>query len=307
MSNVIEGTYTQVEEVLLGEALAEAGEPSLETTEVLRTSDAIALGQYWLSKGRPLTPGLVLELHAELLRHGRGAQRSPGRFRKSQVYIGAPGGNIGSARFVPPPPEQVEPCIDALFDFVRRGPIYGPLIDAALVHYQFEAIHPFEDGNGRLGRALIPLQLMTLGVLETPILYLGGFLAIHRDEYIRLLSMVSKQGGWIEWLDFFLTGVIHEARDSSMRLQRVHELAQQYRRLARDHTRSATPSLAIEYIFDRVYVSVGDVMNVTGTTAPTSKAAIEVLVAIGMLQVGPRIRGRQYWVAREVIDQLYQL
>ncbi len=307
LSNVIEGTYTQVEDVLLGEVLAEDADPSPETTEVLRTSDAISLGQYWLEQGRPLSPALLRDIHGELMRHGRGARRNPGEFRKVQVFIGNPGEPLTDARFVPPPPALVEPAIDAMFDFIGRGPSFGPLIDAALVHYQFEAIHPFEDGNGRLGRALIALQLMSVGILTKPILYLGAFFAAHREMYIELLNQVSKRGAWQPWIEFFLDGVISEARDSIRRLEDVHQLAHRYRQLARAQTRSTTPALAVEFALDRVYVSVPDVMKATGTSAPTSKAAIDVLAGIGMLVPGPRVSGRQYWVAREVIDRLYRL
>lgn len=306
LSNVIEGTYTQVEDVLLGEVLAEDADPSPETTEVLRTSDAISLGQYWLEQGRELSPALVREIHGELMRHGRGAGRHPGEFRKVQVFIGNAGEKLEDARFVPPPASFVEPAMESLFRFIDTGPSFGPLIDAALVHYQFEAIHPFEDGNGRLGRALIALQLMAAGVLPKPILYLGAFFAANRDTYIALLNNVSRRGAWQPWIEFFLEGVTTEARDSIRRLEDVHELAQQYRQLARSQTRSNIPALAVEFALDRVFVSVPDIMEATGTTDPTSRAAIDVLVKIGMLVPGPRVRGRQYWVANEVIDRLYK-
>lgn len=307
LSNVIEGTYTQVEDVLLGEAAAESLDPEPETTEVLRTVEAIEIGQQWLDEGRELSASMILELHAALMRFARGERRNPGSFRQTQVYLESQGGSIESARYVPPPWEQVRPLVDDLMQFSTSGPTYGPLIDAALMHYQFEAIHPFEDGNGRLGRALIPLFLMSRGTVEKPILYLGAFFAAHRDAYIELLGNVSKRGEWLPWIEFFLDGVVSEARDADQRLRRIDALVTKYREAAAGATRSTTPLLVLEYVIDRVYVSVGDVAKQTSTSVPTARKAIDVLVEVGVLRLGPRLRGKQYWVAQEVIDELYTL
>lgn len=307
LSNVIEGTYTQVEDVLLGEATADSREAGVETTEVLRTIEAIEIGQHWLDEGRRLSTSMVLELHAALLRHARGEHRNPGVFRQKQVFLGSPGGNIEASRYVPPPWEQVRPLMDGLMDFAAGPPTYGPLLDAAVFHYQFEAIHPFEDGNGRLGRALIPLFLTARGILEKPVLYLGAHFAAHRDVYIELLGNVSKRAGWVAWFEFFLDGVFAEAREADRRLRQVDALFNKYRALVGQAARSAVPLLTLDFVIDRVYVSVPDIAAHTATTAPTARSAIGVLEEVGLLQTGPRIRGRQYWVAREVIDELYDL
>ncbi|MEO8539519.1 MAG: Fic family protein [bacterium] len=307
LSNVIEGTYTQVEEVLLGEATGDSADMRAETTEVLRTIDAIEIGQHWLEEGRPLSTSLVLELHAALLRHGRGERRHPGEFRSSQVYLGSPGGNVESARYVPPPPEQVRPLFNELIAFIDRPTVYGPLIDAALMHYQFEAIHPFEDGNGRLGRALIPLFLIGRSVIQTPILYLGAYFAANREQYIELLGAVSKKGAWETWLEFFLEGVIREAREADQRLRRVNALVAKYRPLVSSASRSTSALSALDVAFDQVYLSVGQVASRTGVSVPTARNAIATLESVGFLRLGPRLRGKQYWVAQEVIDELYRL
>jgi Fic family protein len=307
LSNVIEGTYTQVEDVLLGEAAGETVETAAETTEVIRTVEAIEIGQQWLEEARPLSVSMILELHAALLRHGRGEQRKPGKLRQVQVYLGSHGGRIESARYVPPPWEQVRPLMDDLIAFSTGPAVYGALIDAACIHYQFEAIHPFEDGNGRLGRALIPLFLMTRRVMDKPILYLGAYFAAHRDEYIERLGAVSKQGAWEDWIDFFLEGSIQEARDANQRLRRVDALLEKYRGLLAGASRSAAPLLSLNAVIEKVYVSVGDIAERTGTSVPTARNAIGVLEEVGLLQPGPRVRGKQFWVSREVLDELYSL
>jgi Fic family protein len=250
---------------------------------------------------------MVLELHAALLRQGRGERRNPGQFRTIQVFLGTSGGQLKDARYVPPPWEQVRPLMDSLLAFATGQPTYGHLIDAALMHYQFEAVHPFEDGNGRLGRALIPLFLMSRAVMDKPILYLGAFFAAHRDTYIELLGRVSKRGDWVEWVEFFLDGVLSEARDADLRLRRVDSLATRYRNAAGSASRSAIPLLALDHVIDRVFVSIGDIARLTATTVPTARNAITVLEGLGILKLGPRIRGKQFWVAQEVIDELYQI
>lgn len=307
LSNVIEGTYTQVEDVLLGEATGGKRETPAEAIEVLKTLDAIALGQQWLTEGRSLSVGMILELHALLLQSARGAQRHPGEFRQKQVYLGAPGSALPDARYVPPPWEQVRPLMEDLFSFVAGGPVYGPLVDAALLHYQFEAIHPFEDGNGRLGRALISLYWLERKVLPQPLLYLGGFFAKNRDLYIERLSAVSRNDDWVGWIAFFISAVIAEARDAVARLRRIEDLVGKYRARASAASRSNVPLRAIDSVVDRVYVSVGDLVSETSTTPPTARDAIRVLEAIGLLRLGPRVQGKQYWVAEEVIDELYRL
>lgn len=307
LSNVIEGTYTQVEDVLLGEATEGRRETPAEAVEVLRTLDAISLGQQWLLEGRPLSVGMIVELHALLLRSARGELRHPGEFRTKQVYLGAPGSALSEARYVPPPWEQVRPLMEELITFVRSGPTYGPLIDAALLHYQFEAIHPFEDGNGRLGRALISLYWLERELMPQPLLYLGGFFAKNRDLYIERLAAVSRAGDWVSWLEFFISAVVAEARDALLRLRRIEELVSKYRARASAASRSNVPLRVIESVVDRVYVSVGDLVDETSASVPTAREAIRVLESIGLLQPGPRVQGKQYWVAAEVIEELYRL
>jgi len=307
LSNVIEGTYTQVEDVLLGEVTGERPETGAETVEVLKTIDAISLGQELLQSGRPLSSSMILELHALLLRSVRGEQRHPGEYRRVQVYLGSRAGGLSEARYVPPPPEQVRPLMDALVQFAGSGPVYGPLIDAALLHYQFEAIHPFEDGNGRLGRALIPLYWLQQGLFDEPVLYLGGYLAAHRQAYIDHLSRVSFANDWTAWVEFFLTAAAAEARDALRRLLRVEELMARYGTLVTAASRSSVPLCALETVFTRVYVSAGDIADATSASFPAARDAIRVLEGIGLLQPGPRLRGKQYWVASEIIDELYRL
>jgi len=307
LSNEIEGTYTQVEDVLLGEATGTLESATPGTVEVVRTLEAIQLGQQWLKEGRPLTTGMLLELHARLLHSSRGEGKHPGEFRMRQVYLGMAGASLDAARFVPPPFEQVRPLVDQLVTFATGERAYGPLIDAALIHYQFEAIHPFEDGNGRLGRALISLLWLNWGLLPEPVLYLGGYFAAARERYIDALGQVSKAGNWEGWVDFFLSAVIAESRDAVRRIERTETLIATYRDAAAAASRSHVPVRAVDTVVERVFVCVADIVAACAVSIPAARDAIRALVRAGVLQQGPRLHGRQYWVAEEVLRILYDL
>ncbi|RYG32754.1 Fic family protein, partial [bacterium] len=207
LSSQIEGTQSSLSDLLSHELENTPSGLQEDVREVSCYVDAMQHGLALLKNGEPLSLRLIREIHARLLAHGRGSGKMPGEFRNSQNWIG--GSSPQSAMFIPPPPDKILDVMGALELFLNDQPIRTrPLLKAALAHVQFETIHPFLDGNGRLGRLLITFILCAEGVLDSPMLYLSLYLKRRRSDYYRLLQEVRTDGNWEEWLTFFLTGVV---------------------------------------------------------------------------------------------------
>lgn len=305
LSSRIEGTRTEVRDLLLSEAAGEAPEEDTDIYEVFNYLATIDLAQEWFADGRRLDSSLVKELHSRLLLGVRGADKRPGAYRAQDVYIGNRAEGIHKARFIPPPVERIPALMEDWLAFSHEDSVYSPLVDAAIAHYQFEAIHPFEDGNGRLGRLLVPLHLMQEGVLDRPLLYLSPVLLDEDRAYRDGLLAVSTEGAWTEWIIFMLRAMKVAAADALGRVQRVMELHEQYQQKVRTATNSKYPILALELVMDRAFVSVPDVVQFAETTYPTAKSAIETLQSLGVLVPHGRIRGRQIWRAEELLREVY--
>jgi Fic family protein len=306
LSSRIEGTNTQIGELLLQEALDPPVADDTDLREVLNYLATIRLAQSWLVEGRSMGLPLVKDLHRHLLTGVRGQRSHPGEVRNGAVYIGTKGLGIEAARFVPPPAEQVVPLLEHLLQYVGGEGTYGALIDTALAHYQFETIHPFEDGNGRLGRLLIPLQLFLRGAMDRPLLYLGAFLEAHDEEYRDGLLLVSTQGRWQAWVEFFLEALRASAEDARLRVQRAMDLRDRYEKAVVGVSSSQAALAAIPLVMRQVYVSVRDVERHAVVTYPTARAAIDTLVSIGILVPYARVRGRQLWLAAELLREIYE-
>ena len=214
LSSQIEGTQSSLSDLLLFESEEVPGVPLADVQDVSNYVAAMQHGLARLRGGFPISLRLLREIHGILLSKGRGSKKAPGEFRKTQNWIG--GSRPGNAVFVPPPPGQTMPCLDALEKFLHDQPEpTSVLIKAALAHVQFETIHPFLDGNGRLGRLLITFLLCAEGALHQPILYLSLYFKMHRQEYYDWLGRVRDQGDWEGWLKFFLTGVLETAEQAA--------------------------------------------------------------------------------------------
>ncbi len=303
----LEGTHTHIEGVLAqraGGAPRDAAE-DLNNREVLNYLTASSHGEEWLSDSRPFNLHLVRSLHAELLHDTRGANKRPGEFRPQQVLIGNRNDKPCDARFVPPPPEHVQPALEDLFRFVDSPEPYPPLVAAGIVHYQFETIHPFEDGNGRLGRLLIPLHLMWTESIEHPLIYLSPFFESRRDEYLQLLKRVSTHGEWKEWLIFFLRAVRAQADDARKRVQRILELDQDYHARVRQSSRSKVPLVAVDFVMDRVVTTVPQLAAYANCDYRTAKSALEALARLGIVQTRSKSFPQTWW-AHEFLEQVYE-
>lgn len=285
LSSQIEGTQSSLSDLLLFELEEAPGVPFDDVVEVSSYVAGLEHGLTRLAEGFPLSCRLLREIHGHLLARGRGADHLPGEFRRSQNWIG--GTRPGNALFVPPPPGLVEDCMGQLEQFIHGGhhgehslPV---LVRAALAHVQFETIHPFLDGNGRLGRLLIVLVLIEAGVLQQPLLYLSLFFKQHRSRYYELLDGVRQQGDWEAWIDFFLEGVETTASAAVATAHRLLELFRSDEARLEGLGRSG-PSVRLGYaaLRQRPLTSTKQLKELSGLSFPTASKAIEALVALGI-------------------------
>jgi cell filamentation protein, protein adenylyltransferase len=305
LSSQIEGTVSSLSDLLLFENEAAPGVPIEDLEETSNYIAAMSHGVEAITSGRlPLCNRLLREVHGFLLRSGRGADKTPGRFRRSQNWLG--GTRPGNARYVPPPWEEVEPAMSGLERFLHDEPAPSPvLIKAALAHVQFETIHPFLDGNGRVGRLLITLLLVDQGVLTRPLLYLSLYLKRNRDAYYEYLQRVRTEGAWEEWLRFFLEGVVDVAESTAATTRWIVEMIERDRGRIHELGRGAATALRVhELAVRRVVVKPPTAADSLGLSEPPVYAAISRLEDAGILrEVTGRARGKTY-VYGEYMDIL---
>ncbi|WP_199135536.1 Fic family protein [Delftia sp. ASV31] len=294
LSSQIEGTQSTLSDLLRFEAEAQAGQPIDDIREVSNYVDAMMYGLERL-RDLPLSLRLIREMHGRLLQSARGGTKSPGEFRRSQNWIG--GTRPGNALFVPPPVNELGPCLDAFERFMHEDASRLPaLIKAGLLHVQFETLHPFLDGNGRIGRLLVTLYLCINGVLNKPLLYLSLFLKTHRAEYYRLLQEVRENGNWEAWLDFFLTGVAQTANQAFEAATHIVDLFRQDRERIATEGERANSTLRIHDLFQlNPFLTSNQLVRQTGLSSPTVNTALADLQRLGIIEeVTGRKRGRVF-------------
>jgi len=299
LSSQIEGTRSSFSDLLLFESDAE---PSVPIDDVEEVSNYVAAMQHGLRRiagGFPLSLRLIREIHAILLRGGPGANRTPGEFRRSQNWVG--GTRPGNAAFVPPPPERLMECLDSLERFLHDEEHKLPiLVEAGLVHVQFETIHPFLDGNGRLGRLLITLLLCAKGALREPLLYLSLYFKSNRDRYYELLQRVRTHGAWEEWLAFFLEGTEITARSAAEAAKQILTLFAKDRDRIQTIGRAASSAFRVhEYLQKKPLVGIGVVAEALKLSIPTVTGALDHLVRLGIAkEVTGKRRARVFGYSR---------
>lgn len=284
LSSQIEGTQSSFVDVLLFENKVPTTVPKEDVEEVSNYVAGMQHGLRRLHGGFPLSLRLIREIHAILLRGGRGANRTPGEFRRSQNWIG--GSRPGNASFVPPPPAEMMECLDRferfLHDEKHRLPL---LVEAGLVHVQFESIHPFLDGNGRLGRLLITLLLCAKRALKEPLLYLSLYFKTHRSKYYDLLQRVRTEGAWEEWLQFFLEGTIATAQEAAETATRILRLFSTDRQKIQRLGRSSSSALRVhEYMQRKPIANIAAIAKALKLSIPTVTVALNHLVRIGIVE-----------------------
>ena len=284
LSSQIEGTQSTLSDLLLFEMKEAPGVPMADVVEVSNYVRAMEHGLRRLRGGFPLSNRLLREIHEVLLSRGRGAGKAPGEFRRTQNWIG--GTRPGNARFVPPPPELLQEAMGALEAFLHDRPARtAPLIKAALSHVQFETIHPFLDGNGRVGRLLVTLLLCADGILREPLLYLSLYFKRHRSRYYDLLDAVRRDGDWEAWVSFFAEGVAETAEGAVSTARRLIEIAERDVEKIQRLGRSAGSAAAVHRSLQSVPVStVSRVVARTKLTLPTVLKALDVLAGLGVVE-----------------------
>lgn len=295
LSSMIEGTQSSLSDLLIFELDQEPGVPLDDVQEVSNYIAALNHGLERLASGFPLSLRLMKEVHRILLTKGRGSEKTPGEFRKSQNWIG--GTRPGNASFVPPPPEMVMECMGKLELFLHDEPEPTPvLVKAALAHVQFETIHPFLDGNGRLGRLLITMLLCERKVLREPLLYLSLYFKTHRKLYYELLDSVRFKGDWEAWLDFFADAVIATATQAVETAQELVDLSNQDREKTASLGRSAASTLEVHRaLIEHPIATSMSLAQKTGLTPATINRALEKLQQLGIVrELTARKRNRIY-------------
>jgi Fic family protein len=284
LSSMIEGTQSSLSDLLLYELDQEPGVPLDDVREVSKYVAALNHGLYLIKEGLPLSLRLFREIHGVLLSKGRGSNQTPGEFRRSQNWIG--GTRPGNATFVPPTAEQVMECMGKLELFLHDLPEPTPvLLKAALAHVQFETIHPFLDGNGRLGRLLITLLLCEQKVLREPMLYLSLYLKTHRQYYYELLNNVRLTGEWEAWLDFFAEAVIFTASQAVETAQQLLDLSKQDRDKINGLGRASASTLQVHLaLMEHPISTSGSLVEKTGITPATVNKALSHMEQLGIVR-----------------------
>jgi Fic family protein len=294
LSSQIEGTQSTLSDLLRFETDAQSGQPIEDIREVSNYVDAMMYGFERLDS-LPLSLRLIREMHGRLMQGARGEARNPGQFRRSQNWIG--GTRPGNAIYVPPPVRELDRCLDEFERFLHENTSQlPPLIKAGLVHVQFESIHPFLDGNGRMGRLLVTLYLCVNDVLRKPLLYLSLYLKTHRATYYRLLQEARERGAWEAWLEFFLEGVAETANQAFDSATRIVELFKQGRELVTAQSERAGSALRIhERLQQNPFATSNALAAQTGLTPPTINAALADLERLGIVrEITGRRRGRVF-------------
>jgi len=284
LSSQIEGTQASLEDVFA----FERGETLRNINDVEEVVNYVKAMNYGMEriKDFPVSLRLMREIHSILLEGVRGENKTPGEFRQSQNWIGPAGCLLKDATFVPPPPGDVSKVMGDLEKYLYEDPLYPPLIDCALIHYQFETIHPFLDGNGRLGRLMITLFLYWKEILDKPLLYLSYYLKKYRQEYYDRLSLVRDKGDFEQWITFFLKGVIHTSDSAIETAKKILELQNRHRNfLLRESTFSSPIALlALDMLFTMPVVSVKDVAKELNIPYQTASTVVTFLESAGILK-----------------------
>ena len=288
VSSRIEGTQADVADVFAYQA-AQSGASGVQahsedTLEVANYVNAINRGIELLRQNKRVDINLMNQVHTTLLSGVRNTKGKPGAFRAVQNWIGQSGSTVQQASYVPPPAAEMREVMRDLERFIESDKTLPPLIRIALIHYQFEAIHPYTDGNGRIGRVLNMLMMLAWELLPLPLLYLSAYFEGRRDEYFERLHAVSERGAWNEWLVFFLKGVTQQARDTLHYAKRLQDLQNKWRELAVQHTKSPNSVKVVEQLFITPMITIPRVQRIIQQAHPTAQRIVKRMVEAGILE-----------------------
>jgi cell filamentation protein, protein adenylyltransferase len=301
LSSRIEGTQAGLSDLFFFEASQSATPQTPDVYEVANYVNALEYGLARL-KDLPVSLRLIREMHESLMKEVRGETMTPGEFRRSQNWIGPPGCVLMDATFVPPPVDEMTVALGELEKYLHTPSSLPPLVRSSLVHYQFEAIHPFLDGNGRIGRLLLTLLLCAERLLPQPLLYLSAFFERNRQDYYRLLLSVSQAGTWIEWITYFLRGVAEQSQDAVKRANRLMDLREAYRTKLQSARASALLLQLVDELFSIPAVTIPGMTKRLKVTPRSAQLNVDKLIESGILR---EVTGRQrnrIFVAPEIVN-----
>ncbi len=296
LSSQIEGTQSSLQDVLAAEAQVLSSTRPRDVAEVVNYVNAMNYGLKRL-RDLPVSVRLIREIHRRLLRNVRGSHLTPGELRTSQNWIGPAGCTIGEATFVPPPPRAVPDALGGLERFLHADDDVPTLIKVGLAHAQFETIHPFLDGNGRVGRLLITFLLTERRILQQPVLYISHYFAAHRQSYYDHLQAVRDRGDWESWLLFFLRGVAEVSAEAAATARRILLLREDHRKAVTNNLGRAAGNghRVLEHLYEKPLTSVSDIRQLIGTTYPAANQLVARLVNCGVLrEITGRARNRVF-------------
>jgi len=301
LSSRIEGTKASLSDLLIDEM--EHPKDRTEDDDIREVRNYVTAMEHGLDRLEqlPVSLRLVREIHARLMKGVRGDRATPGEFRRSQNWIGPPGSTIETAPYVPPPPDEMNDLLADWERFLHERGSFPDLIQCAIMHEQFEAIHPFLDGNGRLGRLLITLFLIERKRLAQPLLYLSAYIEAHRQDYYDLLQRVRTHGDWVAWIQFFLAGVTDIALEAVGQAGRLMDLREKFRGRLRDKAKALA---LLDELFLNPYMSVARAEEVLKVSNPTARQAVMLLQRKGMLQ---EITGRAWnklYLAKPIMETI---
>ena len=305
LSSRIEGTTSDLRQLVLFEAQPEDEVETPQRADAREVFNYVRALNYGLGRldELPVCLRLIREVHARLLERVRGQDKRPGEFRTIQNYIGLKNRPLQEARFIPPPVREMGPCLHDLEAFINDPrPGLPFLVKLALIHYQFEAVHPFVDGNGRIGRLLNTLLLCAAGVLPQPLLYLSAFFERHRTEYMDRLLEVSRSGDWEGWVRFFLVGVRDQSRDSVIRARRLIDLHRSYRERMREKRAPALLLHLTDNLFRLPAFTIHQASQVLSCSFPGAQKVVNRLLEAGILIEATGRRRDRVFLAHEVIQ-----
>lgn len=294
LSSQIEGTQSTLEDLLELELERERSDPLSDVYDLANYVRTMNFGLERLTT-LPLSLRLIREIHKELLRDGRGAKATPGKFRRSQNWIGPSGASLKQATFVPPPVADMKQALHDFEGFLHADNSYPTLIEVGLAHAQFETIHPFLDGNGRVGRLLNIFLLIHRRVLRQPLLYLSYFFKLHRTEYYDRLMAVRLEGDWEGWMRFFLRGVHQTAGEATETAERLFELRESHRSLVLENKLGQNGLMLLSHLFQRPLVNIKLVATLLDSTFPTASRLVSTFEELGILkEITGRKRSRMF-------------
>lgn len=305
LSSRIEGTQASLSDLVMYEAAAGAPRGGLPG-DVLEVSNYVDALEFALSPDRdlPISLRLIQRLHEILMAGVRGGDQRPGEFRTIQNYIGQPGTRIEDASYIPPPPAQMLATLQALEKHLHATPQVPPLVHLAMTHYQFEAIHPFRDGNGRVGRLLIALLMVERTLISQPLLYLSAYFEANRQDYYHRLNAVSQQGDWDAWILFFLRGVSEQAADAVQRARRLIDLRTDYQRRLQGPRASSLPLKLVDHLFLSPIITVVGAQKHLEVTYRAAALIVDKLIAAGILEPYDDSERSRPFFAREMLEML---